>query len=359
MAGTDSAHCAQRSLKLPVYCVGGVYLHHATKSGYGRLEEYLGQRWTPSRMLKVIGDTVLRIPGRLISWRCGLFEYSRQDFVNEFALWPFLWLKRGIWHFLYAEKQFLFSSCLPRLKNVYLVGTFHHHPVKFPYMVQRARHYRRLDLAVAMSTVQLEMLERIVGHGKAIFVPHGIDIEYWQPGPNRPIAPPWRLVFAGNHMRDFSVLEQVIEKVLRVRDDVEFVLISSEKACARIFRRKHVRWLFSIPDEQYRRQLQNAALLVLPLKYSTAVNTVLEALACGVPVVTTRGGISDYLSDDCSAQLEPGDANGMAQSIIALLDSPETIHVMGKAARRRAEEFAWPRVAAQLKALYAAHFGAN
>lgn len=337
----------------PVRCVGGVYLHHAGRSGYGLLEQYLGEPWKPSRVLQSLGNTVFRIPGRILCWYCGLFEYSRPDFVQEFALLPQI-LMGGpvVWHYLYAEKQFLLGSYLPKRQGTYFVGTFHHHPVKFPYMVQRTTHFRRLDLAIAMSTVQIEHLEKIVGYDKVYFIPHGIDIDYWRPSEPPPGDQMKKLIFAGNHMRDFDALEQVIDIVLKYRADVEFVLVSSDKQCGRLFRRENVRWLYRIPDDHYLKQMQSASILVLPLKYSTAVNTVLEALACGTPVVTTQGGISDYLDNTCSIQVPPGDAGRMARVVLDLLDQPERISAMRIAARRQAEKFAWPNVAAQLRSLF-------
>lgn len=337
-----------------IRCVGGVYLHHAGKSGYGRLEEYLGIRWAPSRFMQNIGDTILRIPGRFLSWYCGLYEYSRPDFVQELSLLPELISRDNVvWHFLYGEKQFLLSAYVPRRKNVRLVATFHHHPQKFPHMVQRTRHYRRLDMAIAVSTVQLELLEGIVGKGKVHFVPHGIDTDYWVPVPESPTGTTHRLVFGGCHMRDWAVLEEVIEYVLKRRSDVEFVLITPERECGRIYRQRSVRWLYRIPDDEYRKQMQSATLLVLPLRFSTAVNTVLEALACGVPVLTTRGGISDYLDASCAIQTNPGDSLGMARAVLELLESPGELARMRESARNKAMEFAWPRIASKLRELFA------
>ncbi|MEM2001636.1 MAG: glycosyltransferase [Candidatus Methanomethylicaceae archaeon] len=117
-----------------------------------------------------------------------------------------------------------------------------------------------------------------------------------------------------------------------------------------------MRWLYRVPDDVYRAEMQSADLLVLPLKYSTAVNTVLEALACGVPVVTTLGGISDYLDESCSVQTPPGAAEAMARKILELLDEPDVLQSMRSLARKQAEKFAWPRIAAQLRGLFSTLF---
>jgi glycosyltransferase involved in cell wall biosynthesis len=71
------------------------------------------------------------------------------------------------------------------------------------------------------------------------------------------------------------------------------------------------RWLRRVGDGEYLRLLQQSDLLVLPLRQSTTCTAVLESLACGLPVVTDKGGIEDYLAPDCSVALSVGDAGGM------------------------------------------------
>lgn len=340
-------------ITLPVHCISHVYGHHASASGYEPLVKYLGGAWRPPRIVDLLGRTVLRLPAKCLATYCGNFEYSRQNCTDECAIaTEILFGRPAIWHFLFAEKQFLLTAPLQGVRGNRFVGSFHHHPAKFPKMVWRVRHLRRLDHAIVMSRCQIEFLERLVGQGKVTFVPYGVDIDYWRPG-ERAANGRIRIVFAGNHMRDFRTLEGVVNRVLRARPNVEFVLLSSDLQCAPIARQKRVRWMCGIPDDLYRQWMQSAYIMVLPLLYSTAVTSVMEAMACGVPVVTTRGGISDYLDDDCAIQHAVGDVDAMAESVVALVDDESVRLRMGAAARRRAEHFAWPKVAEQVRRIYA------
>lgn len=65
--------------------------------------------------------------------------------------------------------------------------------------------------------------------------------------------------------------------------------------------------------------------------------TVLEALAAGCPVVATRvGGIPEVISDGVNGLLvSPGDAQGMAASILRLLEDPAASRKMGEEGRKR------------------------
>lgn len=340
-------------ITLPVHCVSYVYGHHASASGYEPLVKYLGGAWRPSGIADLLGRTLFRLPAKYFATYCGNFEYSRQDVTHECAIAAEILFRRpAIWHFLFAEKQFLLTAPLQGFRGNRFVGSFHHHPAKFPKMMWRVRHLRRLDHAIVMSRCQIELLERLVGEGKVTFVPYGIDIDYWRPG-EKAADGRVRIVFAGNHMRDFRTLEGVVSRVLRARPNVEFVLLSSDLQCAPIARQKGVRWMCGISDDLYRQWMQSADIMVLPLLYSTAVTSVMEAIACGVPVVTNRGGISDYLDDNCSVQHATGDVDAMAESLVALADDESLRRRMAVAARRRAEHFAWPKIAEQVRTIYA------
>lgn len=85
--------------------------------------------------------------------------------------------------------------------------------------------------------------------------------------------------------------------------------------------------------------------------------SVIEAAACGlVPVATRVGGIPALLSDDRDSWLvDAGDADAMAQAVLALLAEPEHFARLSLGARSLAEQFSWdlirPRWEAELDRL--------
>ena len=99
------------------------------------------------------------------------------------------------------------------------------------------------------------------------------------------------------------------------------------------------------PQEILVGMLQKASIAVLPCVVSESGDrdglptVLLEAMALGLPVVTTTvsGGPEIVVHGQTGLLVEPGDPVGLASSIEALLQSPDTAAHMGRSGRQRAE----------------------
>jgi glycosyltransferase involved in cell wall biosynthesis len=83
--------------------------------------------------------------------------------------------------------------------------------------------------------------------------------------------------------------------------------------------------------------------------------TVIEAMACGKPVVVTDGGgVRDLVDDAGGRRVEPGNAQQLADALIEILNAPGLQASMATFNRMIAErEYNWPHVIAKLEAVYA------
>lgn len=83
-----------------------------------------------------------------------------------------------------------------------------------------------------------------------------------------------------------------------------------------------------------------------PSRIDNMPNSVLEAYASGVPVVSTdAGGVPDIVADGVSGLLVPvGDAPAMAQAVLRLLDDPALGARLAQAGLAEAQRYAWPQV---------------
>jgi glycosyltransferase involved in cell wall biosynthesis len=102
------------------------------------------------------------------------------------------------------------------------------------------------------------------------------------------------------------------------------------------------------------RHLVSLDALLLPSAWEGLPIGVLEALACGVPVVATRaGGTPEAVTPDVGALVDIGSPGQLADATVALLQDPAARRRMSAAAvRRHAERFGLDRMVAATAAVY-------
>jgi UDP-glucose:(heptosyl)LPS alpha-1,3-glucosyltransferase len=112
---------------------------------------------------------------------------------------------------------------------------------------------------------------------------------------------------------------------------------------------ERVVWLGPRPDVD--RWYAAADVLVLPTRYEPFGNVHLEALASGLPVVTTTAaGGAEIVSDESGAVVPPGDPQAVAIALERLrADEPRKL---AAAARRAAEPFTYRRQVADFERIY-------
>jgi glycosyltransferase involved in cell wall biosynthesis len=99
--------------------------------------------------------------------------------------------------------------------------------------------------------------------------------------------------------------------------------------------------------------LKRASVLISPSRFEGCPNTVLEAMACGCPVIVSDIPSHRELLDDESALFVPvDDAGALARAIDRVLADPEAAATRAARARQRAEGFAMPLVAERYIQVY-------
>jgi glycosyltransferase involved in cell wall biosynthesis len=339
----------------PVHHVLYRYPHHAGPSGYDRLCDFVGDQLQISPAMHYAGETVFR-PWAILDVRFGgQVEYSRHDWVLERALMKAMRRERGaLFHLLYGEKNFRHAWKAAGANGNRLVATLHQPPENYTWRFRSTRHFAHLSHAIVMSEASKDFAEDLVGKGRVSVVPYGVDTEYFEPARPRIDRCPPRLIFAGCHERDFETFAEVVDIVVNGHPDAEFVMVSEHHRCRELSRRfpHRARFTGRVSDEDYRAALQTSDLMVLPLKRSVAVTAVLEAMACGVPVLTTEGGVRDYVAPSAGVLCPVGAPVAMADAAIALLRDRCRLERMKIRAREHALTFAWPLIARRTVDVY-------
>ena len=97
-----------------------------------------------------------------------------------------------------------------------------------------------------------------------------------------------------------------------------------------------------------------ADVCVVPSFYESFGLAALESMACGTPVVASRvGGLSTVIQHGSTGYLKSWRCpEAFANSLEMLISSKSLQHSMGLAARRRAEDMSWDKVAEQIAGIY-------
>jgi glycosyltransferase involved in cell wall biosynthesis len=328
---------------------------HGRHSGYTALAEYIpDSRFVQARRFEPTGPMQRAIVGAL----------SRLAFTRMYRLaslqieWRTLGLvRRGhpqLIHMMWADRDWGFLDRFIGPSGPALCATFHSSPDLLPETLHGGDRLQRLDAVILMSEVQRPFFAaRGVAPERIHVVHHGIDCEFFTPG----VASrggEFTVLSVGNYRRNFALLRGVC--ILLGRHEGIRVHVVAPQIRREFFENMaHVRFSSNLDDEALRECYRSASCLLMTAEAATANNALLEAMACGLPIVAESiEGIPEYTSADGALLCSPGSAEELADAIVRLRAHPELAARIGASAHARAADLDWPKVARRTVAVYEA-----
>jgi alpha-1,3-rhamnosyl/mannosyltransferase len=120
-----------------------------------------------------------------------------------------------------------------------------------------------------------------------------------------------------------------------------------------------VRLLGRVAPEALPAIYQGAALFLYPTLYEGSALPVVEALASGVPVITSNTAALKEVAEGFAHLVDPLDIEGMAKAIAHCMSDPEHRAALARLGARRAEDFRWGQTARQTLEIYLAAIAAR
>ncbi len=332
------------------------YHHHSPHSGYSRLAEY-----GKSELKGEVIHTTKPLPNSVIRERMvrrlarGTPAYNRLAMAAELKVaWRMLTEREHIYHFLYGEATYHYTSLINNFRSNRLVATFHLPPSGIRQAVQVNWHLQRLSAAVCVGRNQQDYFSQILDPDRVFFVPLGIDTQYFKPPASFETRDPDLCLFVGDNYRDFPTLRGVIELLAYRRPKTRFTVVTSSRSIELVGSHPSVTLCTGVPEPELLNLYRSAALMIMPLHDATANNAILESMACGLPlVITDVGAVHDYVTSECASLILPGDSRRMSDAVLGLLEDPVQRKRMSEQCREQALNFSWPKVVSQLDSVYA------
>lgn len=188
-----------------------------------------------------------------------------------------------------------------------------------------------------------------------LLIQHGVDLDFFKPASDGRLA--YNLLFVGGWLRDFRVLLNTIVHLSAKFPHVQLQCVIpkhffTDPDVTRLMAHPNVTVLSGISGEKLRSLYQNANLLLCPLLDGTANNGIVEALSCGLPVISTDvGGTHRYVNSTTGALCRPFDSAHFIQTTEEWLSNPERASAAGKACRKFAEtNLKWETTATNIHA---------
>ena len=190
-------------------------------------------------------------------------------------------------------------------------------------------------------------------------VPVGVDPEMFRPVPGVRRVP-GRIVTTASADVAMKGLKYLLEAVAKLRTErnVELVIIgrpAEGSASADLFAELGltdcVSWVHGVSDERIVELYSEAEVAVVPSLYEGFSLPAIEAMSCGVPLVTTTGGalpeVAGSHGETCF-QVPPGDSEALAAMLGTVLDQPDVRDRVGANGRQRViDQWSWHHTAEQ------------
>lgn len=308
-------------------------LHYQTK---GDLIRYTRAAWKFS--LKLTKENRFDLTHSFFSVPCGALSYG----LKLRRKLPYIVSLRGADVPGYSERfKGLYGILCPIMKKIWKSADF---------VIANSQGLKELALR--------SKPEKVIG-----VIPNGVDVDQFHPAEKHEKAEKFEILCVSRitPRKGIRYLIKALEKFIAEHPYVHLTIIGegNEKASlenlVRSLGMKHnVLFKGLIPHDKLPEEYHKADVFVLPSLNEGMSNTMLEALASGLPIIATQTGGSDELVRNGVNGLivKMQDSDDLAQKLLMVIDQDQLRANMGRLSRELALTLSWESVAKQYLQLY-------
>lgn len=222
----------------------------------------------------------------------------------------------------------------------------------------------RASVAVCVSRFQMDAIRSRwkIPREKMRMIYNGIDTDAFHPSSDGRAEQGKRLLFVGgsNPRKGIDLVIEAFAHVHRRHPQVSLDLLggwdwrAQKGEAVRLGISTRIHFHPYVPHEDMPTYYRRAYAFLAPTRAESFGIALAEAMACGVPVVSTpTGAVPELIDDGVHGILVPAnDALALAEAVLELLNDPRRADEMGQAGRRRAQrDFSWDVIMPSWEAL--------
>jgi len=222
---------------------------------------------------------------------------------------------------------------------------------------------RNLGTTIVCSQHMKENFARL-NKTRVFVIPNGIDLPMYQPSKEKRGDQRFSYVlYMGGYskVKGVDLLIRSLPLVYRRTGPIPVYIAGPDtenKELIRLVRQEgveqSVKLLGFVTEERKVTLLQQAGLIVVPSRYESFGIVILEAMACGIPVVASRsGGIVELIQDRESGLLfDAENVTQLADCIATMIQNPKLRELYAHKGLEFAGQYSWPVIAEKTVVLY-------
>lgn len=198
-------------------------------------------------------------------------------------------------------------------------------------------------------------------HGfSSVYIPNNIDIERYSFKERWKCEPKLLYVRCFDRIYNPTMAIEVLKWVKEIHPEAELCMVGpdkdgTQKVCHDLAEQlgilESVKFTGKLSKQDWHKLSEDYSIFINTTNYDNMPVSVIEALALGLPVVSTNAGGLPYLLDHGKDAIlvEKGDAHQMSEAVLELLVNEDKAHLMSLNGRIKAESFDWNRVKEEWK----------
>ncbi len=206
----------------------------------------------------------------------------------------------------------------------------------------RSEHEHAEHVACGSAFVRDTLIDNGVAPDKLSVIPYGVDVDRFRPRRRPPAGPPFRLLFVGTFglRKGAHVL---LDAMRSLGPEFRLTVVGHRLLHDRCLEGAGdlVEFVPHVPRSRVHELYSRGDVFVLPSLFEGSSLVIYEALAAGLPVVTTPNAGSVITDGEEGFVVPIRDPEAVAERVRQLASQPDLLAAMGEKARATAERFTW------------------